>query len=131
LEIPLLRIKQGALASTLARNLTFRALRLGASEARPLLKITDPFLGDTVCDALREGRYFKTPTSWIKVALPFVGNTKGLLDGIRELTTSSYPEFETLCRNRLTGVLQSADDTNVVQALEQLERWFFLAIKDL
>ncbi len=131
LEIPLLRIRQGQLASTLARNLAFIFLSLGAREARPRIHITEPFLSETICDALKEEHFFKTTTGWIKIALPFVGNSHELLKKIQPfidldvLATSFHSHLAQTVQANIFGAAS-------IRLAEQLERAFWPAkISDL
>lgn len=126
LDVPLLRIKQGNLTSTLARNLAFRVMRLGACETRPIVKITDPFLSQLVSEALRETGYLRTKSGWTKIALPFAGTSQELLGRIRSLD-STLLEFEPSFKTTFEKVLKRSGDTNVFRTAEEAERLFWPA----
>lgn len=69
LEIPLLRIRRGPLAATMARYLIFQATWRAALEKRAFTRIADPHLEPHVLAAIADESFVFSGGEWVKVSL--------------------------------------------------------------
>jgi len=76
LDIPLLRLAESPLASTLARYIIQWAVLLAHSERRLLTRVTDPHLSGCILSALIEFGFYRSDGAWSKTSPEFVGTSR-------------------------------------------------------
>lgn len=69
LELPILRVRRGSLAATMARYLIFQATWRAAREGRAFTRITDPYLEPHVSAAMADESFIPSGGAWVKVSL--------------------------------------------------------------
>ncbi len=130
LEIPILRVVQGSLSSTLARHLVLRTILTSAKEERILTKITDRYLSNNIIDALQENGFALINQVWVKANLPIVETVKTLSAKLISFG-KQFPETDHYFQ-QLVNVLETARTDNNMQALLQVERSLWPAkIRDI
>lgn len=120
LEIPVLRVVQGSLTSTLFRHLIHDAILISAKENRILTKITESHLSDNVVDALQEDSFVAINRVWVKANLQDVEKADTLEPKLVALG-KQFPQLDSYFQH-LSSVLESARSQNNIQALLQVER---------
>jgi hypothetical protein len=91
LEIPLLRVRRGPLAATMARYLIFQATWQAALEGRAFTRITDPYLEPHVSAAIADESFIPSGDEWVKVGLAFATSAAELA---RALLSLNYGKEE-------------------------------------
>lgn len=89
IEIPIFRISQGPLASTISRGLLKHIIETSVRDHYTVVRINDTFLGSQVADALRENGFVEFDTNWVKILIPRVGTLNHLLDELNLIEKSS------------------------------------------
>jgi predicted nucleic acid-binding protein len=120
LRVPMLRVKRGSLAGTLARYLAFQAVLLSSRERKAFTLITDAYLADEVVDALQEDLFMKGAGAWLKVNPPVLEDARSLARRLRDLASLNEEEFSGL--SDLIGVLQEGSSVDDVQTMADTER---------
>ncbi len=120
LIIPLLRIRTGSLAGTLARNLISRAVHLSAFEKRQIVRFSDPYLGEEIQTALKEDGFCLNDSQWMKITLPVVGTISGLSTLLNSLPFESPLEQE--YRLKILGNFQIVNGENQEKASVKIEQ---------
>lgn len=69
LGIPLFRVKNNRLASTIARHLILLSITISTKGGRKFTKITDPYLEDAVIAAIQDDKFSKFENGWLKANL--------------------------------------------------------------
>lgn len=125
LEIPLVRIRRGPLASTMARYLLFNATWQAALEKRFFTRITDHYLEPYVSAAIDDESFISSEGEWVKVSLPIAAsaaemsrNLIGLnykheeerlyFSGLGELLTKEYMLFNAQYMSDIEHILWPA-----------------------
>lgn len=120
LTIPLLRIRSGSLAGTLARNLISRAVHLSALEKRRIVRFSDPYLEESVQAALKEDGFCFNNSQWMKITLPVVGTISGLSTLLGSLPLEAPLEQE--YRFKISENLQIVNGENQEKASVKIEQ---------
>jgi len=69
LEIPMIRVGDHSLSTTLARNLIFRSISKAAFDNRQFTRITDPQLDDSIINAIQEDMFITVQDGYLKMNL--------------------------------------------------------------
>ncbi|MBX2999274.1 MAG: GNAT family N-acetyltransferase [Caldilineaceae bacterium] len=85
LEIPLIRIPNTPLASTLAIHLVNTFVVDCTQEKRSIVRVTDRLLSDTLTSALRENEFVLSDDQWVKVNLRMMKETSELTSVLHQL----------------------------------------------
>ena len=120
LEIPVLRVVDDALASTLAIHLIYNAVALCVQEGRILTKFTEKYLSDAVLNALRENEFVLNNDFWVKANLPVVEEIETLrvkLDTLNQHFPTVSDYFQ-----KLSDALQSHPQEHNIHTLLQVEK---------
>jgi len=84
-EVPLLRLCNGPLARTLARQIVTTAVDASTANNISLVTVTDEWLEPLVEEALTEGGFVKAGTRWSKLNFPAIGSEGEIASGLRLL----------------------------------------------
>jgi hypothetical protein len=120
LSIPLLRVRAGALAATLARYLILSALLRSAQEQRQITQVTDQHLDAVVIAALQDDAFIPTSHSWLKLNLAVAENAMDLANRLQTLT-STDSQINAYA-GQLGSILGSLGLTHDVLVAAELER---------
>lgn len=120
LEIPVLRVIQGSLASILSRHLIHDAILISAKESRILTKITESHLSDNIADALQEDSFVAINQVWVKANLQDVEKAE-ILGPKLVVRGKQFPQVNSYFQ-KLSNVLESARSQDNIQLLLQVER---------
>ena len=85
LEVPLLRLRQGRLARTLAREIATTAIDSSIVNNSPITAVTDEWLEPYVEEALAEGGFVKAGAHWLKLNYAAIGTEDGVSEGLKRL----------------------------------------------
>lgn len=130
LEVPIFRIVQGPLSSTLARHLVHYTVVTATKENRILTIVSDLFISEDIKRALHENAFVNVNNVWIKANIRQIVTITALAEKLNHLSgtfpnTSQY--FE-----QLALTLNSPDIETPPQTLLQVERFLWpLKITDL
>lgn len=69
LEIPMIRVGDHSLSTTLARHLIFRSISKAAFDNRQFTRITDPHLDDSIINAIQEDMFITVQDGYLKMNL--------------------------------------------------------------
>ena len=85
LQVPLLRLRQGRLARTLAREIATTAIDSSILNNSSITAVTDEWLEPYVEEALAEGGFVKSGAHWLKLNYPAIGTEDGVSEGLKQL----------------------------------------------
>jgi len=120
LGIPIFRVGQGSLSSTLAVHLVSRCVSIAARERRPLLRINDPYLSNNALNALQENAFVPLDSSWIRISLAAVETAGQLASRLGDLILEFGEAHDYL--KELREKLKEASSTDDKESLLELER---------
>ncbi len=123
LEIPILRVGNHKLSSTLARHIIFKSILKSAREQRHFTRITDPYLEDAVTEAIQEDAFVKVQNGWLKANLSVVKTFSELSKYITSLVSNLGEEY-----NFIRELANSLNNENIVidaQKSVDIERFLF------
>lgn len=120
LEIPIFRVIKNSLASTLAKHLLLRSIRLSSSEGRILTKVTDRFLSENVVLALSDSNFIDGSHGWTKFNLAGIETANTISRRLSELIVE-HPREKIYLEN-LSGFLDEAIAKKNIHMLCKVER---------
>ena len=85
LEVPLLRLRQGRMARTLAREIVTTAVDSSIVNKSSITEVTDEWLEPYVEEALAEGGFVKAGAHWLKLNYAAIGTEDSVSDGLKRL----------------------------------------------
>ncbi len=92
LEIPIFRIANSNLAATLASHLILQTVLFAAKEKRTTTKINDPYLSESVEQALDTGPFVRIGHTWIKFNVSIAETAAELAKRLESITTDDAEE---------------------------------------
>ncbi|WP_413174028.1 GNAT family N-acetyltransferase [Anabaena azotica] len=125
LEIPLLRVSKNPLAATLARHIIFKSILLSANEGRQFTRITDPYLEETVINAIQDDNFIRVNNGWFKINLAVAETASDLSKHLNNLGYSLTQEYD-FCL-KIAESLNSELLLNDVKASADFEKFLFPA----
>ncbi|AFZ04540.1 GNAT family N-acetyltransferase [Calothrix sp. PCC 6303] len=125
LEIPILRVGNHNLSSTLARHIIFKSILKSASEQRHFTRITDPYLEDAVTEAIQEDAFVKVLNGWLKANLSVVKTSSELSEYITSLVSNFGDEYDFI--RKLANNLNNENIVIDAQSSVDIERFLFPA----
>ncbi len=125
LEIPILRVGNHNLSSTLARHIIFKSILKSASEQRHFTRITDPYLEDAVTEAIQEDAFVKVLNGWLKANLSVVKTSSELSEYITSLVSNLGEEYDFI--RKLANNLNNENIVIDAQSSVDIERFLFPA----
>ncbi|WP_414575396.1 GNAT family N-acetyltransferase [Anabaena sp. CCY 9402-a] len=96
LKIPILRVRDTKLTSTLLRHCIFQSFFSAACEKRQFTRITEIYLDEQVTIALQEDSFIKTQDGWLRANLAIVDDSNSIasyLANICNKSTKSYEQY--------------------------------------
>lgn len=120
LEIPLIRIARGPVATTLVRYVIFRAVVQAASEKRIVTHVTDPYRDETVSSALSEDGFLVTQQSSIKLSVPLAVTARELSGHLQSLGLRN-PDARKYC-DEFAKSLSDPATISKVETTSEIER---------
>lgn len=125
LEIPILRVGNHKLSSTLARHIIFKSILKSAREQRYFTRITDPYLEDAVTEAIQEDAFVKVQNGWLKANLSVVKTSSELSEYITSLVYNLGEEYDFI--RELANSLNNENIVIDAQKSVDIERFLFPA----
>ncbi|MEH2124542.1 GNAT family N-acetyltransferase [Nostoc sp.] len=125
LEIPIIRVGNHNLSSTLARHIIFKSILKSAHEQRNFTRITDPYLEITITEAIQEDAFVKVSNGWVKANLSVVKAFSQLSDYLTNLAFNFGDEY-----NFISELANNINNENIVidaQSSVDIERFLFPA----
>lgn len=119
LEIPLLRVIEHPLSSSLIRYLIGEAIRKASCESRTLIRITDGQLDSETRQALVKDKFYPSENGWIKLSLPISITKEGLCHHVKEIEIN-FPILKDYSQI-LCATLEQSDETSDITTLWQIE----------
>ncbi len=120
LEIPLLRVVQSPLATTLTNHLILRAIQTSSSEKRTILRVTDPCLSENIAHELQNSLFTWVDQHWVKFNLTGIETANALAEKLELVTGSSEQERTYL--HRLSQIIAKASEERDTRLLLDIER---------
>lgn len=91
LKTPIIRIRKGPLADTLARHLVWHVVTLAGEEGRLLTIVTDDYISEHIESGLRQVYFVKKAQGWIKINLQAVKDSREMVvDLVNHASTSPF-----------------------------------------
>jgi predicted nucleic acid-binding protein len=121
LNIVMLRVSKGPLASTLARHMILYSVELSAKEGRAFTKISDTYIDQVIKSAIVEDAFVPVSNSWLKISLPVAESTLALADRLYALAKRSE-EAQEYCVKLAQDLCVDgiAENTPIMMSLERL-----------
>ncbi|NER35474.1 MAG: GNAT family N-acetyltransferase [Oscillatoria sp. SIO1A7] len=116
LQIPMMRVKGGKLAATLARHLIFRSVSQAADENRPFVRISDPYLDSTCIEAIQEDAFIRVSEQYLKVNLPVAATAEELAE--RLLVLARLDSDYNFCQQYAETLTSDRRETDSIVAAE-------------
>ncbi|QSJ20850.1 GNAT family N-acetyltransferase [Nostoc sp. UHCC 0702] len=125
LEIPIIRVGNHNLSSTLARHIIFKSILKSASEQRYFTRITDDYSENTVMEAIQEDAFVKGKNGWLKANLSVVKTFSELSQYLTNLADNFGDEY-----NFIQELANNINNENILinaQSSVDIERFIFPA----
>ena len=119
LKVTIMRVRPGAIAATLARYLVFYSISLSAQENRQFTRIIDPYLEDTVLQAIQEDAFVRVNDGYLKANLAVAKTAEELSKELAEL--SNLGEEYNFCI-KIAQTLNTSELTQDIITMSELER---------
>lgn len=114
LEIPMFRVaKNNFLSADLARHLLFQSISRSARQGCHLTRITDPYLQETVRNAIHENRFTQVNKSFLKLNLAVAETASQLAERLTALAFTLGKDYK--------FILQLANNFNTENILTNIE----------
>jgi hypothetical protein len=79
IKVPIIRIRKGPLADTLARHLVWHVVTVSGEEGRLLTVVTDDSISEHVESGLRQAHFVKKAQGWTKINLQAVEDSREIV----------------------------------------------------
>lgn len=125
LEIPIVRVGNHNLSSTLARHIIFKSILKSAHGQRRFTRITDQYLENTVIEAIQEDAFVKVKNGWLKANLSVVKTCSELSCYLHNLASNLEKEY-----SFIEEIANNLNDKTIVidaQSSVDIERFLFPA----
>jgi GNAT superfamily N-acetyltransferase len=119
LEVTLLRVSPGAIAGTLARYLIFYSISLSANENRQFTRIIDPYLQETVLQAIQEDTFVRVNDGYLKANLNVAKTSTELSKYLIELGKLGQ-EYD-FCM-KIADTLAISESNQDIRTMSEIER---------
>jgi len=116
LDIPVLRIREGSLASVLAKHIIFQAILTSAEEKRIIIRITDNYISDKEIGLLKESGFFFADKCWMKINLPVADSTEIIARRLESCPDISFQTTEYI--KEIVSILKSDNSTGMLLKME-------------
>ncbi|WP_427160340.1 GNAT family N-acetyltransferase [Aliinostoc sp. HNIBRCY26] len=93
LKIPILRIRDTKLTSTLLRHCIFQSFFSAACEKRQFTRVTDTYLDEQVTIALQEDSFIKTQDGWLRANLAIVDDADSIASYLSYICSKSPKNY--------------------------------------
>ncbi|WP_017655429.1 GNAT family N-acetyltransferase [Fortiea contorta] len=125
LEIPIIRVGNHNLSSTLARHILFKSILKSARDQRYFTRITDSYPEETVIEAIQEDVFVKVNNGWLKANLSVTQSCVELSNNLTNLATEFGEEY-----NFIKEIAKNLNKESIVldaQLSVDIERFLFPA----
>lgn len=125
LEIPIIRVGNHNLSSTLARHILFKSILKSAHDQRYFTRITDKYPEETVIEAIQEDVFVKVNNGWLKANLSVTQSCVELSNNLTNLATEFGEEY-----NFIKEIAKNLNKESIVldaQLSVDIERFLFPA----
>ena len=112
LRIPIFRILNNSMASTVARFLITESVQISAKEGRVFTSFSDEYLRAEIKAGLSENYFHEVKGSWLKVNLPVVATTANIKKRLTQLA-SEFPNHSSYLQRITTSILTDLSSTEV------------------
>ncbi len=119
LTVPLFRVAQGTLASTVARYLILKLILDAATENRKRLIVDDPYISPEIITGLEENGFFGADGRWMKISLVSVQTLAQLADELTERAAKFWQEGHLLGLSTLLKQASLANDNHLMLRIER------------
>jgi GNAT superfamily N-acetyltransferase len=119
LKVKIMRVRPGAIAATLARYLIFYSISLSADEKRQFTRIIDPYLEETVLQAIQEDAFVRVNNGYLKANLAVAKTSTELSKYLAELGNME-PEYHFCIQ--LAETLTISESTQDIKTISEIER---------
>ena len=119
LKVTIMRVRPGAIAATLARYLVFYSISLSADEKRQFTRIIDPYLEETVLQAIQEDAFVRVNNGYIKANLAVAQISTELSKYLAEL--GNMGQEYNFCI-KLAETLNISESTQDIKTISEIER---------
>jgi GNAT superfamily N-acetyltransferase len=119
LKVTIMRVRPGAIAATLARYLVFYSISLSADEKRQFTRIIDPYLEETVLQALQEDAFVRVDNGYLKANLAVAQTSTELSQYLTEL--GNMGQEYNFCI-KLAETLTISESTQDIKTISEIER---------
>lgn len=119
LLVPMFRVREGSLSATITRYLLFQISTTSYREGRTLIRLTDPYIGDSTRAALKEGGFFQVGHDWIKITLPVAESAQSLSQRLAAVLVSA--ELDSTCFTPITDALRTSVVMRDPEAVSEVE----------
>jgi len=123
LEIPMLRVGDNHLASTIAHHLIFQAASISARERRQFTRINDTYLQEVVTTAIQKDIFVKVKDGWLKANLAVAETASQLSQRLTHLATNLGEEYEVCCQ--IAKNLTTDEIILDIKGMLDIERFLF------
>ena len=119
LKVTIMRVRPGAIAATLARYLVFYSISLSADEKRQFTRIIDPYLEETVLQAIQEDAFVRVDNGYLKANLAVAQTSTELSKYLTELGKMGS-EYNFCIQ--LAETLTISESTQDIKTISEIER---------
>jgi len=116
LDIPVLRVREGSLASVLAKHIIFQAILTSAEEKRIVTRITDNYVSDEEIGRLKESGFFFADNCWMKINLPVADSAETIARKLKLCPDISFQTSEHI--NKIVTILNSDNNIDLLLKME-------------
>ncbi len=116
LDIPVLRVREGSLASVLAKHIIFQAILTCSEEKRIILRITDDYISDKEIGQLKELGFFFADNCWMKINLAVADSTEKIARKLESCPDISFPLSEYV--KKIVNILNSENNIGIFLEME-------------
>jgi len=119
LKVTIMRVRPGAIAATLARYLVFYSISLSADEKRQFTRIIDPYLEETVLQAIQEDAFVRVDNGYLKANIAVAQTSTELSKYLTEL--GNMGQEYNFCI-KLAETLTISESTQDIKTISEIER---------
>ncbi len=117
MDVPIFRVGKSAICRVVARYLINNLVMTASMENRKSIRISDEHLSPKVIPALQESGFFQFQEGWLKVGLQ---DTLDVNSTIALLSAPQWPDFSRDLLDKLTSLLHSASNSDVMLDIEKI-----------
>lgn len=123
LRVPVLRVRRGRMAESLAAHVLGRAIQAAVDRAIPWVEVTDPHLPSAAEAGLRQLRFIPSGGSWIKLPVGRTLTSEGLREHVTQVAAAQVGHGAAL--RAVTGWLDALPPRPGPQHTSEVEQLFW------